>query len=194
MQAFQISFFYLYVKDTCRLNGTHKASDLRARTCCGSSKSKLPSAFVAHWIFTVLGTILCKPWRWQWCWENLKISPAVCELNRQAALTTMITMFKVTSVAFLPHSVARFELLQVVFATSPCQDALRCYHTIRQTTCVSRQLNILPHKEASVCVWTLHRSREARTERMPEREVKTVSSAKLQPPELKIPIRRCAGV
>lgn len=129
-------------------------------------------------------------WRCLWCWGNPRRSPAVCELIRPAAPTTnnhvhhVQSHFSRLSSSFWCLLWTSASCLHHVYMPR-CTALLPCD---RRITCVSKQLNILPHKEASECMWNLHKSREAGAERMSEREVKSVLSAKLQLLNWKFPL------
>lgn len=59
---------------------------------------------------------------------------AVVQISRvwdtQTSANNQVTRFKITSIHFLPHSDAHYELHQGVINTAKCLNALSCHHVI----------------------------------------------------------------
>lgn len=76
------------------------------------------------------------------CDVQVKIPERFSRPGARLAPSTTITVFKVTSILFLPHSDASHELQQVVFTTSTRVHALTSCHAIgRLASCVNKHLS-----------------------------------------------------
>lgn len=76
------------------------------------------------------------------CDVQVKIPETFSRPGARLAPSTTITMFKVTSTLFLPHSDASHELQQVVFTTSTRVHALTSCHAIGWlASCVNKRLS-----------------------------------------------------